>query len=471
MKRFFVIIGILGSLLTGHFFVLDKLDQTDIAKHQKKTNPLVGKLKLPPKHLINYLSGTLLGGGKQILLNYLWVQYHRLKQEGRHQQAIQQMELIANFQPHRVMGWYFLGWDTAYNLSHLQKDQEVQWEIIQQALGYLREGTNLNPNAVKLYFRRSRIYGHRIPQNPYFVQQVENKSREKTGEVVTPYKKAFELLLEARDIAEEQGEETLSTFRDRRYGFIVTYMFYDLMRLVQIGKHKMALSRIPEYKTINKDLIRETRNREPWVPSTYQQRLESYEDLPSLIKADQEVHNLKPGSTTREKYISSVLDLSQKYSEFFWEYPSALSRKAIERIFQVLFRLLSFANHDLRKFQQTGNKKYRKRASNVWKKVQSRLKKLTNPKYNTDDGFVSRAESQLGELWEKLNEFHSTIHQLQTLQKKGNLSRSKHQDLLSTLEDVYVSLVEIKEAKHHGFHQEFLNRNIKTLEKTLQIEQ
>jgi hypothetical protein len=90
--------------------------------------------------------------GRAFVVNALWIRADRLKEEGRHYDALQQSLWICRLQRRYPGAWSFLAWNMAWNISVATHTPEERWRWVYNGIRLLRdEGIPLNRKSVLLY--------------------------------------------------------------------------------------------------------------------------------------------------------------------------------------------------------------------------------------------------------------------------------------------------------------------------------
>jgi len=98
------------------------------------------------------LTLAALGSFRGLAVDYLWIRADRLKEQGKHYEALQLADMICRLQPRFPAVWAFQAWNMAWNISVTTHTPEERWLWVRNGMRLLRDrGIPLNPHAHKLY--------------------------------------------------------------------------------------------------------------------------------------------------------------------------------------------------------------------------------------------------------------------------------------------------------------------------------
>lgn len=407
------------------------------------------ELRVPAEHLASYLMANLAGGLKQLATTSLWVKYDRLKEKERYNEAVALLELLKVLQPDREAAWSYLAWDIAFNISSYQPSDEKMWEKVKKAAGIARDGNQRMGGSLELLFELSWIYGFRVPQEPYMMNQTwQERGR-------TNYDIAVEHLNTFRKLARERNEFDGPALR--KSGFLITFSFSDLIMLLHYDEHDTALNRISRYKTLAESLFSDYRERNQQIPDPYRIRHRSYRDLPAVINVDRSLSAVP--RKRRKRKIERTKKFLTAWKQFFHTYRGALAEEAVRHVLRQSFELLYYVSRDLKKFHQTGDEKYRERASTLLRDVLGRVEHLTPEQGQMGGGYARNAHDELGTFWQQMNRM---FEHLEALKQAG--SEQEKENIRRDLEDVYARLLNLYRSTHRGFHMDWFKQEIEHLE-------
>lgn len=104
-----------------------------------------------------------LGTFRALAIDWAAIRAERLKEEGKHYEALQLHQTICALAPQFPKLWAYAAWNMAYNISVSQYTPEARWQWVQNGIKILRdEGLKYNPKSVTLYKELVWIYWHKI---------------------------------------------------------------------------------------------------------------------------------------------------------------------------------------------------------------------------------------------------------------------------------------------------------------------
>lgn len=116
--------------------------------------------RIPPTVLLAVAAGGPIRG---LMINALWQQSVKLKDEGKFYASNQLAEWITSLQPNYPPVWQFQAWNMAYNISVATNTPAERWEWVNRGINLLRDrGIVLNPRSVRLYKELAWIFSHKI---------------------------------------------------------------------------------------------------------------------------------------------------------------------------------------------------------------------------------------------------------------------------------------------------------------------
>lgn len=130
-----------------------------IRKHQQLVLDPETLATLPPNLALLGKLGTF----RALAIDWAAIRAERLKQEGKHYEALQLHQTICALAPQFPKLWGYAAWNMAYNISVTQYTPEARWQWVQNGIKILRdEGLKYNPKSVTLYKELVWIYWHKI---------------------------------------------------------------------------------------------------------------------------------------------------------------------------------------------------------------------------------------------------------------------------------------------------------------------
>jgi hypothetical protein len=107
--------------------------------------------------------GTAIGALRGLIVDYLWIKVHMMKEQGLFYEVMADAELITKLQPRFAAVWAFQGHNMAYNISVATHTQQERWEWVQAGIRLVREqGLRYNPNDLQLHRELAFWFAHKI---------------------------------------------------------------------------------------------------------------------------------------------------------------------------------------------------------------------------------------------------------------------------------------------------------------------
>ncbi|MCZ6493512.1 MAG: hypothetical protein O6933_05470, partial [Planctomycetota bacterium] len=107
--------------------------------------------------------GTAIGALRGIIVDYLWIKVHLMKQEGLYYEVMADADLITKLQPRFAAVWAFHGHNMAYNISVAHNTSEERWEWVKAGINLVRnKGLRYNPNDLQLHKELAFWLSHKI---------------------------------------------------------------------------------------------------------------------------------------------------------------------------------------------------------------------------------------------------------------------------------------------------------------------
>jgi hypothetical protein len=104
-----------------------------------------------------------LGTFRALAIDWASIRGERLKEEGKHYEALTLHQTVCKLQPRFVTIWVYAAWNMAYNISVTQYSPEARWQWVQNGIKLLRDDAlRYNPRAVTLYKELAWIYWHKV---------------------------------------------------------------------------------------------------------------------------------------------------------------------------------------------------------------------------------------------------------------------------------------------------------------------
>jgi len=111
------------------------------------------------------LATQMLGWGRGILIDILWIRLESLKNQDKYFELVQLADWACKLAPRFPKVWEFHAWNLAYNVSCRVDYLWDRWDWVWNGVKLLRdEGIRWNPNAYELYESLSWMMMHKIGQ-------------------------------------------------------------------------------------------------------------------------------------------------------------------------------------------------------------------------------------------------------------------------------------------------------------------
>jgi hypothetical protein len=107
--------------------------------------------------------GTAIGALRGLIVDYLWIKVHIMKEKGLFYEVMADADLITKLQPRFAAVWAFHGHNMAYNISVACHTQEERWEWVNAGIRLVRdEGLRHNPNDLVLHKELAFWFAHKL---------------------------------------------------------------------------------------------------------------------------------------------------------------------------------------------------------------------------------------------------------------------------------------------------------------------
>jgi hypothetical protein len=185
IKKYFIIIILVFSFFISQFLVKSCIYSQSEYHEIITSNPFS---TLPPiDYLGTYIASVAIGGFKPLLVDYLWIKQARLEKDKQFEEVRLLLSIIARLQPRFAEVWSFNAYNMIYNISSQEKTTEAKWYWVKSGIDYIQEGMKHNPNNPALTQWLAFFYYHRIPQEIYFMQQIESIEGHDTYEIASQW--------------------------------------------------------------------------------------------------------------------------------------------------------------------------------------------------------------------------------------------------------------------------------------------
>jgi hypothetical protein len=107
--------------------------------------------------------GTAIGALRGLIVDYLWIKIHLMKQKGLYYEVMADADLITKLQPRFSAVWAFHGHNMAYNISVAHNTEQERWEWVNAGIELVRNrGLRYNPNDLQLHRELAFWFAHKI---------------------------------------------------------------------------------------------------------------------------------------------------------------------------------------------------------------------------------------------------------------------------------------------------------------------
>ncbi|MHC4416400.1 MAG: hypothetical protein ACYS0G_14085, partial [Planctomycetota bacterium] len=107
--------------------------------------------------------GTSIGALRGVIVDYLWIKVHLMKEKGLYYEVMADSDLITKLQPRFAAVWAFHGHNMAYNISVAHNTPEERWEWVKAGINLVRNrGLRYNPNDLQLHRELAFWFAHKI---------------------------------------------------------------------------------------------------------------------------------------------------------------------------------------------------------------------------------------------------------------------------------------------------------------------
>lgn len=107
--------------------------------------------------------GTAIGALRGLIVDYLWIKVHMMKEKGLFYEVMADADLITKLQPRFAAVWAFHGHNMAYNISVACNTEQERWEWVNAGIRLVREeGLKYNPNNLVLHKELAFWFAHKI---------------------------------------------------------------------------------------------------------------------------------------------------------------------------------------------------------------------------------------------------------------------------------------------------------------------
>jgi len=97
-----------------------------------------------------YVASLFFGAFRAVVIDVLWIQLKRVREEKRWYEEKEIFKFISYFQARNPEVWSYLAWDASYNVSNGFTDPDERWNWYAYGLGWLRKGNRMIPDSIYL---------------------------------------------------------------------------------------------------------------------------------------------------------------------------------------------------------------------------------------------------------------------------------------------------------------------------------
>jgi tetratricopeptide (TPR) repeat protein len=108
------------------------------------------------------LNSLLAGGFRGLATDLLWIKADEYSHRGQWYKLLPILKMVTFLQPNFVTAWSVGGWHIAFNLYFHSRTEEEKEKCLNEALRFLKEGIQSNPDRYELYFELGWTYFHKL---------------------------------------------------------------------------------------------------------------------------------------------------------------------------------------------------------------------------------------------------------------------------------------------------------------------
>jgi tetratricopeptide (TPR) repeat protein len=314
-KKYIVHLAVIVVFITLQLFLKSYIAKQPEYREIMVANPFN---TLPPaEYLGTYVSTIALGGFKPLLVDYLWMKQDKLQEDKQFEEIVLLLSIIARLQPRFTEVWSFNAYHMIYNIAAQENTPEAKWHWVKSGMDYIKEGMRFNPDNVELTQWLAFFYYHRIPQDAYFMQQVESAEGTDTYEVASRW------YWKAIDICKEKNLPG-------------TAELYGVMFFACRFRHSFELAKKNRFDEAIKELEVLT------TATRGTMEIERMKDLISVLQYDKEVSLVEMNSPD---YISRNLFLLEQYGNTVNRHVGYDFTPINARVELILRRYIKYAYH------------------------------------------------------------------------------------------------------------------------------
>mgnify|MGYP001601838962 CR=1 FL=1 len=282
-KKYIVLAAVIIIFITLQLFLKSHIAKQPEYREIMVTNPFN---TLPPaEYLGTYVSTVALGGFKPLLVDYLWMKQDKLQEDKQFEEIVLLLSIIARLQPRFTEVWSFNAYHLIFNIAAQENTPQAKWHWVKSGLDYIKEGMRFNPDNAHLTQWLAFFYYQRIPQDGYFMEQVESAEGTDSYDVAGKwYRKAIDICLDKN----QPGQAEM---------YAVMYFacrFRHSFELAKKNRFDEAIKELEHLTTYARDIM----------------EVERFKDLIKVMRHDKEVSRVEMNSPD---FISANSSLLEQY--------------------------------------------------------------------------------------------------------------------------------------------------------------
>ncbi len=296
-QNIFIILGILVLFLL-------QIPVQNIIKNQpeyeeiERVNPF--EVIPPIDYLAQYLGATLLGGFRPLIVDYLWVKTSELQRNKQYEEIRTLLELIAMLQPRLKEVWTFNSWNMAYNISHQQETPSEKWHWVREGIDFASQGLETNLDSYDICEWIGYIYYNRVPQDPYFMEQVIKEKDEDTYAVASRW---FAESIKKRSEQNEYPFTYESMYIAARY-----YHAFELLKKEKFGEVA------EEWKYLS-DYVDKTINIYHYDVARLRNEQSGFQELARIFELERKLNRHREKNGRDQDFFSLLINIVNRYKD------------------------------------------------------------------------------------------------------------------------------------------------------------
>ncbi|MEW6026468.1 MAG: hypothetical protein AB1599_04145 [Planctomycetota bacterium] len=284
-KKYIVLVVVVIAFVALQLFLKSYISEQKEYREIMVSNPFN---TLPPtEYLGTYVATVALGGFKPLLVDYLWMKQDKLQEDKQFEEIVLLLNIIARLQPRFTDVWSFNAYHMIYNISAQEGAPQQKWHWVRNGIDYIKEGMRHNPDNIMLTQWLALFYYHRVPQEPYFMQQVEQAEGTDSYEVASRwYQKTIELC----------RKENLPGYAEIYTTMYNACRFRHSFELMKKSRFDEAITELETLAGSHRDIM----------------EIERLKDLIEVVRYDKEMSQVRLESPD---FVSADGSLVEKYGE------------------------------------------------------------------------------------------------------------------------------------------------------------